>query len=93
MELYTNNNEMLIRYIDADNGKCLTTQQTAIASVILEALTICHYITINGIDYLVLETKLALSKDSLDKNIFEVYVEEASKYVDEIGEVHEEDEE
>ena len=37
-ENYTNNNEMLIQYIDAESGKILTTQQTAIASVVLESL-------------------------------------------------------
>ena len=36
-ENYTNNNEMLIQYIDAESGKILTTQQTAIASVVLES--------------------------------------------------------
>ena len=91
-ELYTNNNELLIKYIDSESGQCLTTQQTAIAAVILQALTFCNYITISGIDYIVLESKLALSKDVLDKNVYEVYVENVENYIDDINEEHFEEE-
>ena len=79
-ENYTNNNEMLIQYIDAESGKILTTQQTAIASVILESLSMCSYIVINGVDYIFVESKLLVSQNELDKNIYQIFIEDVENY-------------
>ena len=73
-ENYTNNSELIIQYIDNDTGNVLMTQQTAIASVILDGLAICSYVTINGIDYIFIQSKLVISKDNLDKNIYQIFV-------------------
>ena len=79
-ENYTNNNEMLIQYIDAESGKILTTQQTAIASVVLESLDMCTYIVINGVDYIFVESKFLVSQDELDKNIYQIFIEDVENY-------------
>ncbi len=79
-ENYTNNNEMLIQYIDAESGKILTTQQTAIASVVLESLAMCTYIVINGVDYIFVESKFLVSQDELDKNIYQIFIEDVENY-------------
>ena len=79
-ENYTNNNEMLIQYIDAESGKILTTQQTAIASVALESLAMCTYIVINGVDYIFVESKFLVSQDELDKNIYQIFIEDVENY-------------
>lgn len=79
-ENYTNNNEMLIQYIDAESGKILTTQQTAIASVVLESLSMCTYIVINGVDYIFVESKFLVSQDELDKNIYQIFIEDVENY-------------
>ena len=79
-ENYTNNNEMLIQYIDAESGKILTTQQTAIASVVLESLAMCTYIVINGVDYIFVESKFIVSQDELDKNIYQIFIEDVENY-------------
>ena len=79
-ENYTNNNEMLIQYIDAESGKILTTQQTAIASVVLESLAMCTYIVINGVDYIFVESKFLVSQDELDKNIYKIFIEDVENY-------------
>ena len=72
-ENYTNNSELIIQYIDNDTGNVLMTQQTAVASVILDGLAICSYVTINGIDYIFIQSKLVISKDNLDKNIYQIF--------------------
>ena len=79
-ENYTNNNEMLIQYIDVESGKILTTQQTAIASVVLESLAMCTYIVINGVDYIFVESKFLVSQDELDKNIYQIFIEDVENY-------------
>ena len=79
-ENYTNNNEMLIQYIDAESGKILTTQQTAIASVVLESLAMCTYIVINGVDYIFVESKFLVSQNELDKNIYQIFIEDVENY-------------
>ena len=85
-ENYTNNSELIIQYIDNDTGNVLMTQQTAIASVILDGLAICSYVTINGIDYIFIQSKLVISKDNLDKNIYQIFVENVDNYEPEIDE-------
>ena len=87
-ENYTNNSELIIQYIDNDTGNVLMTQQTAIASVILDGLAICSYVTINGIDYIFIQSKLVISKDNLDKNIYQIFVENVDKYEPEVDEEH-----
>ena len=87
-ENYTNNNELIIQYIDNDTGNVLMTQQTAIASVILDGLAICSYVTINGIDYIFIQSKLVISKDNLDKNIYQIFVENVDNYEPEVDEEH-----
>ena len=87
-ENYTNNNELIIQYIDNDTGNILMTQQTAIASVILDGLAICSYVTINGIDYIFIQSKLVISKDNLDKNIYQIFVENVDNYEPEVDEEH-----
>ena len=79
-ENYTNNNEMLIQYIDVESGKILTTQQTSIASVVLESLAMCTYIVINGVDYIFVESKFLVSQDELDKNIYQIFIEDVENY-------------
>ena len=85
-ENYTNNSELIIQYIDNDTGNVLMTQQTAIASVILDGLAICSYVTINGIDYIFIQSKLVISKDNLDKNIYQIFVENVDNYEPEVDE-------
>ena len=85
---YTNNSELIIQYIDNDTGNVLMTQQTAIASVILDGLAICSYVTINGIDYIFIQSKLVISKDNLDKNIYQIFVENVDNYEPEVDEEH-----
>lgn len=87
-ENYTNNSELIIQYIDNDTGNVLMTQQTAIASVILDGLAICSYVTINGIDYIFIQSKLVISKDNLDKNIYQIFVENVDNYEPEVDEEH-----
>ncbi len=87
-ENYTNNSELIIQYIDNDTGNILMTQQTAIASVILDGLAICSYVTINGIDYIFIQSKLVISKDNLDKNIYQIFVENVDNYEPEVDEEH-----
>ena len=87
-ENYTNNSELIIQYIDNDTGNVLMTQQTAIASVILDGLAICSYVTINGIDYIFIQSKLVISKDNLDKNIYQIFVENVDNYEPEVEEEH-----
>ena len=87
-ENYTNNSELIIQYIDNDTGNVLMTQQTAIASVILDGLAICSYVTINGIDYIFIQSKLVISKDNLDKNIYQIFVENVDNYELEVDEEH-----
>ena len=87
-ENYTNNSELIIQYIDNDTGNILMTQQTAIASVILDGLAICSYVTINGIDYIFMQSKLVISKDNLDKNIYQIFVENVDNYEPEVDEEH-----
>ena len=87
-ENYTNNGELIIQYVDNDTGNVLMTQQTAIASVILDGLAICSYVTINGIDYIFIQSKLVISKDNLDKNIYQIFVENVDKYEPEVYEEH-----
>ena len=87
-ENYTNNSELIIQYIDNDTGNVLMTQQTAIASVILDGLAICSYVTINGIDYIFIQSKLVISKDNLDKNIYQIFVENVDNYQPEVDEEH-----
>ena len=87
-ENYTNNSELIIQYIDNDTGNVLMTQQTAIASVILDGLAICSYGTINGIDYIFIQSKLVISKDNLDKNIYQIFVENVDNYEPEVDEEH-----
>lgn len=87
-ENYTNNSELIIEYIDNDTGNILMTQQTAIASVILDGLAICSYVTINGIDYIFIQSKLVISKDNLDKNIYQIFVENVDNYEPEVDEEH-----
>ena len=87
-EDYTNNSELMIQYIDNDTGNVLMTQQTAIASVILDGLAICSYVTINGIDYIFIQSKLVISKDNLDKNIEQIFVENVDNYEPEVDEEH-----
>lgn len=87
-ENYTNNSELIIQYIDNDTGNVLMTQQTAIASVILDGLAICSYVTINGIDYIFIQSKLVISKDNLDKNIYQIFVENVDNYESEVDEEH-----
>ena len=87
-ENYTNNSELIIQYIDNDTGNILMTQQTAIASVILDGLAICSYVTINGIDYILIQSKLVISKDNLDKNIYQIFVENVDNYEPEVDEEH-----
>ena len=79
-ENYTNNNELIIKYIDAWSGMILMTQETAIASVILSGLSICSYVTINGIDYVFIESKLVISKNNLDKNEYQIYVQSVDSF-------------
>ena len=87
-ENYTNNSELIIQYIDNDTGNVLMTQQTAIASVILDGLAICSYVTFNGIDYIFIQSKLVISKDNLDKNIYQIFVENVDNYEPEVDEEH-----
>ena len=87
-ENYTDNSELIIHYIDNDTGNVLMTQQTAIASVILDGLAICSYVTINGIDYIFIQSKLVISKDNLDKNIYQIFVENVDNYEPEVDEEH-----
>ena len=87
-ENYTNNSELIIQYIDNDTGNVLMTQQTAIASVILDGLAICSYVTINGIDYIFIQSKLVISKDNLDKNIYQIFVANVDNYEPEVDEEH-----
>ena len=87
-ENYTNNSELIIQYIDNDTGNVLMTQQTAIASVILDGLAICSYVTINGIDYIFIQSKLVISKDNSDKNIYQIFVENVDNYEPEVDEEH-----
>ena len=87
-ENYTNNSELIIQYIDNDTGNVLMTQQTSIASVILDGLAICSYVTINGIDYIFIQSKLVISKDNLDKNIYQIFVENVDNYEPEVDEEH-----
>ena len=87
-ENYTNNGELIIQYVDNDTGNVLMTQQTAIASVILDGLAICSYVTINGIDYIFIQSKLVISKDNLDKNIYQIFVENVDNYEPEVDEEH-----
>ena len=87
-ENYTNNSELIIQYIDNDTGNILMTQHTAIASVILDGLAICSYVTINGIDYIFIQSKLVISKDNLDKNIYQIFVENVDNYEPEVDEEH-----
>ena len=87
-ENYTNNSELIIQYIDNDTGNVLMTQQTAIASVILDGLAICSYVTINGIDYIFIQSKLVISKDNLDTNIYQIFVENVDNYEPEVDEEH-----
>ena len=87
-ENYTNNSELIIQNIDNNTGNILMNQQTAIASVILDGLAICSYVTINGIDYIFIQSKLVISKDNLDKNIYQIFVENVDNYEPEVDEEH-----
>lgn len=77
---YSNNNELLIKYYDLSTEECLMIQQSSIASVIIQALTICNYVKLLDDDYVVIETRMVVSLDPLDKNVFEVWVENTKKF-------------
>lgn len=73
--MYTNNNELLIQYLDNETNELLLTQQVAIADVLLAAMSICHYINIDGESYLFVRSDLVVSCNETMKNYFNVYVE------------------
>lgn len=87
---YSNNNELLIKYYDLDTEECLMVQQSSIASVIIQALTICNYVRLLDTDYVVIETRMTVSLDPMDKNVFEVWIENTNKF--DVGEESEEEE-